>query len=49
MYSHESFKKKVSGMPNVELYRLLRFHFQGYTHNAIKIASEEFKSRKLDE
>ena len=49
MYSHESFKKKVSGMSNVELYRLLRFHLQHYTHDAIKIASEEFKSRKLDE
>jgi hypothetical protein len=49
MFLHESFRKKVSGMSNVELYRLLRFHLQHYTHDAIRIASEEFKSRKLDE
>jgi hypothetical protein len=49
MFLRESFRKKVSGMSNVELYCLLRFHLQDYTHNAIKIASEEFKGRKLDE
>jgi len=49
MFLHNSFRKKVSGMSNVELYRLLRFHLQHYTHDAIRIASEEFKSRKLDE
>jgi len=49
MFLHKSFRKKVSGMSNVELYRLLRFHLQHYTHDAIRIASEEFKSRKLDE
>ena len=49
MFLHKSFRRKVGGMSNVELYRLLRFHLHDYTHDAIKIASEEFKSRELDE
>lgn len=48
MTSHEDLKRVMRNKTDEDLYRILYLHELEYTHEAIRIANEEFRSRNLD-